>query len=164
MKPKTVDGDLITILCVGRDRRKLTMMLEESGLPYRCDWVEGGEATLKQDYHDLAIVALGDRAETHRDPMPEPTRAALTLVGSTGIPTVILGNRASRELMDEMKGTWDWDFVDQEEADGDPYQLLNGMRSALKGYLKAVEQPETCHRQRALRKITDHFVGDMPWN
>tara|TARA_R110002096_G_scaffold215310_15_gene403193 strand:- start:13122 stop:13616 length:495 start_codon:yes stop_codon:yes gene_type:complete len=164
MKPKTVDGDMITILCVGRDRRKLTLILEESGIPYCCDWVEGGEATLKQDYHDLAIVSLGDRSETHQDPMPEPTRDGLSLVGSTGIPTVILGSRACRDLLEEMQGTWDWDFVDQDEASDDPYQLLRGMRSALNGYLKAVERPETCHRQRALTRITEHFVGDMPWN
>ena len=163
MKPKIEDGDAISILCVGRERRNLAVMLDRCSLPYTCDWVEGGEASLRQDYHDVAIISLGDRAQSHQDPLPEPTRDGLGLVSSTGIPAVILGNAANRTLLEGFNGTWDWEFVDEDEAAEDPYQLLQGMRTALAGYLKAAENPEECHRSRALSKIKDHFVGAMPW-
>ncbi len=163
MKPTTTEGDAISILCVGRDRRNLAALLGQMSLPHRCDWVDGGEAVLKQDYHDVAIVYLGDRAKTHHDPLPEPTRAGLQFVGSTGIPTVILGNGANRALLEGMNGSWDWEFVEEAEAEEDPYQLLRGMRKALSGYLRAAENRETCHRSKALSRISEHFLGAMPW-
>ena len=152
-------GDRVSVLGIGQGRTEFCSMLGESGVPFDCDWVDRGEAALSQDYHDLAVVHLGNR---RFDPTAEPDRLELSMVSSMGIPAVVVGSRAALDSLRGLESGWDWTFVD--EADLDSYELLSGMRNALNGYLEVADQPESCHRYAALHQIEDHFVGSMPWS
>ena len=151
--------ECVSILGVGNDRQQFCTLLRESGVPFHCDWVDRGESALAQDYHDVALVHLGNR---RTDPHGEPDRVELSMVSSMGIPAVVVGSRASIDAIEGLEDGWDWQFV--AEDDLDPYQLLSGMREALSGYLRVVESPHKCHRSVALHQIEDHFVGTMPWS
>ena len=155
----TQNPESVSVLGVGKGRNEFCSLLGESGVPFNCDWVDRGESALKQDYHDLAVVHLGNR---RYDPTAESDRVELSMVSSTGIPAVVVGTRAAFDSLHLLGEGWDWIFV--EEDDLDSYELLNGMRTALAGYLRMTDRPETCHRSEALRQIEDHFVGAIPWS
>jgi len=148
--------EIISILALGKNRQIISQMLEGSGLKFTCDWIDHGEEALKENYHDVAVVSLGDRSRSHMNPICDRDRKALSLLCSMGIPAVIIGCDRARRLLEGISLNWDWTFVSERELDSD--HLLHGIHDALQEYVTASGSPGSSHRFRAWVEMEDSGI------
>ncbi len=144
----------ISILALGKNRQVISQMLEHSGLRFSCDWLEQEDDALRENYHDVALVYLGERSRAHLNPIGERERKAIGLLSSMGIPCVIIGPEAVGKLLEGVEMNWDWTFISDAELDSE--HLLQGVHDALGNYLTGAHQPAACHRFKAWLELEDH--------